>query len=300
MQNAFTTHEHIEQTLRYLSMFADMVADKTNEGIVMADLDGSLLFVNEAWCGMHGYKSKDELIGKQLSLFHTKEQMKTDVIPLLEKTKQCGQIEDTVEHIKSNGTVFATQTKMILVEDGAGKAAGFIIFAANIGQSPKLKDTTVDNLKQIKHLSVRIAQLRKLFGECREIGECLAEQTIELRANNEILLKQISGLDQSALIPEQYPEQILPWKAQGTITNQLPEDAHPEQRQPKEAPAKSSEPNVKTKRSIKLPDSKELRKVAELARHLSEFSNYNIQSEHKNMAAELERCLTKTKEGKAE
>jgi PAS domain S-box-containing protein len=300
MQNAFTTHEHIEQTLRYLSMFADMVADKTNEGIVMADLDGSLLFVNEAWCGMHGYKSKDELIGKQLSGFHTKEQMKTDVIPLLEKTKQCGQIEDIVEHIKSNGTVFATQTKLILVEDGAGKAAGFIIFAANISQPPKLKDTTVDNLKQIKHLSVRIAQLRKLFGECRKIGECLAEQTIELRANNEMLLKQISGLDQSALIPEQYAEQILPWKAQGTITNELSEDANPEQRQPKETPAKSSEPNVKSKRSTKLPDTKELRKVAELARRLSEFSNYNIQSEHKNMAAELELCSTKTKAGKAE
>ena len=300
MQNASTTHKHIEQTLRYLSMFADMAADKTNEGIVLADLVGSLLFVNEAWCGMHGYKSKDQLVGKKLSLFHTKEQMKTDVIPLLEKTKHCGQTEETVEHISSNGTVFPTQTKMILVEDGAGKAAGFIIFAANIGQSPKPKYATVDNLKQIKHLSKRIAQLRKLFGECREIGECLTEQTNELQANNEMLLKQIIGLDQSALIPAQYSEQLLPRKAQGTIINELPEDANPEQRQPKEAPAKSSEPIVKSKRSIKLPDTKELRKVAELARRLSEFSNYNIQSEHKDKAAELELCSTKTKEGKAE
>jgi PAS domain S-box-containing protein len=276
-----------------------MAAEIANEGIAVADLDGRLLFLNEAWCGMHGYKSKDELIGKHLSLFHTKEQMKTDVIPLLEKTKQYGQTGDTIKHIKSNGTVFVTHTKMISVGDGTGKAAGFIIFAANISQSPKMKDTTADNLKQIKHLSVRIAQLRKLFGECGEIGECLAEQTNELRANNEMLLKQISGSDQSALIPEQYSEQIPPWKAQGTIINKLLEDTNPEQ-QPKEAPAKSYEPTVKSKRSIKLPDSNELRKVAELARHLSKLSNFNIQRKHKDTAAELELYSTKTKVGKTE
>jgi PAS domain S-box-containing protein len=281
-------------------MIADKAAEKANEGIAVADLDGSLLFLNEAWCGMHGYKSKDELIGKQLSLFHTKEQMKTDVIPLLEKTKQCGQIEDTIDHIKSNGTVFAAQTKIISVGDGSGKATGFIIFAANIGQSPKLKDKTVENLKQIKHLSERIVQLRKLFGECREIGECLAEQTSELQANNEMLLKQISELDQSTLIPAQYSEQILCWKAQGTITNELPEDTNPEKRQPKEAPTKSPEQMVKSKRSIKLTDIKQLGKVAELARHLSELSKHNIQNEHKDISAELELCSTKTEEGKAE
>ncbi len=300
MQNAFTTHKHIEQTLRYLSMIADKAAEKTNEGIAVADLDGSLLFINEAWCGMHGYKSKDELIGKQLSLFHTKEQMKTDVIPLLEKTKQCGQIEDTIDHIKSNGTVFATQTKIISVVDGAGKATGFIIFAANIGQSPKLNDKTAKNLKHIKYLSERIAQLRKLFGECRELAEHLAEQTCELQTNNEMLLKQINKLNHLALTQAQYPEQILSRKAQGTIINELPDDTNPEKLQLKEALAKSSEPMVKTKRSNKLLDTKQLDKVAELARHLSEFSKYNIRNEHKHLATESEQCSIKTKEGRAE
>jgi len=300
MQNVFTTHKHIEQTLRYLSTFADTVAEKTDEGIVVADLDGRLQFVNKAWCRMHGYKSKDKLIGKQLSLFHTKEQMKTDLIPLLEMTKRCGQIEDTVEHIKSNGTVFPTQTKIILVEDGAGNATGFIIFAADIGQHTKLKKTTDENLKQIKHLSKRITQLRTLFIECLEIGECLAEQTGELQANNKTLLRQMSELNQSPRIPEQYSEQILPWKAQGTIINQLPEGTNSEQRQPKEAPAKSPGSMVKSKRSIKLFDTKELGEVAELARRLSELSNHNIQSKHKDTAIELELCSTKTKEGKAE
>ena len=293
MQNAFTTHKHNEQTLRYLSMIADKAAEKANEGIAVADLDGSLLFLNEAWCGMHGYKSKDKLIGKQLSLFHTKEQMKTDVIPLLEKTKQNGQTEDTIDHIKSDGTVFAAQTEIISVGDEDGRSTGFIIFAANIGQSLELKDKTAENLKKIKHLSQRIVQLRKLFVECRDIGDCLAEQTSERQANNEVLLKQISELDQPTPIPAQYPKQILSWIPQGKIINDPPEDANPETIQPKEASPKRSEQMVKLKRPNKPLDPKQLSKVAELARRLSELSKNNILNEHKDIPTELEQCSTK-------
>src|SRR4030066_1093100 len=154
-----------------------MTAERSNGGNAVIDLDGSLQFVNEAWIEMHGYKTKDELIGKQLSLFHTKGQMKTNVTLLLEEVKRCGQLEGTVEHIKSDGTVFPTQTKMILVSDEAGKATGIIIFAADIGQRTKLQETMVENLKQVKCFSERITRLQRLFGECLEVEEYLAEQT---------------------------------------------------------------------------------------------------------------------------
>jgi len=265
MENVFTAHKQIEQTLRYLAM----IAEQTNEGIIVVDLDGSLRFVNEAWVEMHGYKTKDELIGKQLSLFHTKEQMKTDVTPLLEETKRCGQLEGTVEHIKSDGTVFPTQTKMILVKDEPGKATGLIVFAVDIGQLKKLQETTVENLKRSKHLSERITRLRKLFGECLEVGEYLAEQTGELQANNEILLQQMTELDQSARRPEQYPEQIVHPNAQVITRNQQIEDTDPEHRHSKEAPAESSEETVKSKSLKKQLNTKELMEVAELAMRVS-------------------------------
>ena len=280
MQSASTIHTNIEQALGYLSLIADMSAEKTNEGIAIADLNGSLLFLNEAWCVMHGYKSRDELIGKHLSLFHTKEQMKTNVIPLLEKTKQCGQVDDTVKHIKRNGKVFATRTKMFSMGDGTGMVTGFIIFAADILQPLKLKDTAVENLKQIRRLSERIAQLRKLFGKCRETGERLAEQTNELQANNEMLLIQINDLYRLAPIIKQNPENILPWKDRGPIINELWEDTNPEQRRRKEALAHNPKSSVKSKISHKPLNTRELRKIADLARRLSEFSEHDIRNEH--------------------
>jgi PAS domain S-box-containing protein len=246
-----------------------MIAEQSNEGIVVVDSDGCLRFVNEAWVVMHGYKTKDELIGRQLSLFHTKEQMKTDVTALLEEIKRRCQSEGTVEHIKSDGTVFLAQTKIVQVKDETGKATGFIIFATDIGQHTELQETTVENLKWVKHLSERIIRLRKLLGECLEVGEYLAEQTGELQANNEILRQQMTKMDQSPRRPGQYPAQIVHRKAQVTTTNQLLEDTNPEHRQSEEAPAESSGLMVKSKKSRKLLDTKELMEVAELARRLS-------------------------------
>jgi len=285
MQNVFTAYKQIEQTLRYLVT----IAEQTNEGIVVVDSDSSLRFVNEAWAWMHGYKTKEELIGKQLSIFHTEEQIEADVIPLFEKVKHDGQIEGTVEHIKSDGTVFPTQTKMILVEDEAGNTSGVIVFAANIRQHTILQEATVENLERVKHLSERIIQFQKLLGECLEAGECLAKQTGELQANNEILLQQMSESDQSPQGPaEQQPEHIVHHEAQETTSNQQPEDKNPECRKSEEASAENSEPIEESKSSIKLPNAKELGQAAKLASRLSGSPGHNFQSGHEDNQEELE------------
>ena len=55
MQNVFTAYKQIEQILRYVTT----IAEQTDEGIVVVDLDSSILFVNEAWTYMHDYKTND-------------------------------------------------------------------------------------------------------------------------------------------------------------------------------------------------------------------------------------------------
>ena len=284
MQNVFTAYKQIEQILRYVTT----IAEQTDEGIVVVDLDSSILFVNEAWTYMHDYKTNDELIGKQLSIFHTEEQMESDVIPLFEKVKSSGQIEGTVEHIKSDGTAFPTHTKMILVEDGASNTNGIIIFAANIEQHTILQEATVENLKRIEQLSELITQFQKLFGECLEAGEYLAEQTGELQANHEILLQHVSKPDQSQQRPEQHSEQIVDDQAQETITNQQPEDKNPDCWETNEAPVENSEPTEGSKSPIKLPNPKELGQAAKLTSRLSEIPDQTLQSEHEDNQEEIE------------
>jgi PAS domain S-box-containing protein len=285
MKNIFTAYKQIEQVLRYLTT----IAEQANEGIAVVDLDSSIWFVNDAWAWMHGYKTNDELIGKQLNIFHTEEQMESGVIPLFEEAKRCGQIEGTVEHIKSDGTVFPARTKMILVEDEASNTNGLIIFAINIRQHTILREATVENLEQVKYLSERMTQFQKLLGECLEAGESLAKQTGELQTNNETLLQQISESDQSPQRPlEQHSEQIEHNEAQETTTNQQPEDDNPECRESEEASAEGPEAIEISKSPTKLPSAKELSQAAKLASRLSEPADNNLQSENENNQGELD------------
>jgi PAS domain S-box-containing protein len=265
MENIFAVHKQIEQTLRYLAM----IAEKANEGIVVLDFDGGIQFVNEAWIEMNGYKTADELIGKQLSLFHTKDQLKTDVTALIEKAKHYGQSEGIIEHVKSDGTVFTSRTRMILVKDDSGKSTGLIIFVTDICQSIKLQEMIAENLKLADAFGQRITRLRKLFGECLEVGQSLEEQAGELQANNEILHKQMTEVERPSQKPELHPKRILHQKTQVKNTNQWLEEAKPKYRQPKESPEHSSEEMAKTKGLKKVLDPKELMEVAKLAMRVS-------------------------------
>jgi PAS domain S-box-containing protein len=285
MKNIFTAYKQIEQVLRYLTT----IAEQTNEGIAVVDLDSSIWFVNEAWAWMHGYETNDELIGKQLNIFHTEEQMESGVIPLFEEAKRCGQIEGAVEHVKSDGTVFPTQTKMILVADEASNTNGLIIFAVNIRQHTILQEATVENLERVKYLSERMTQFQKLLGECLEAGESLAEQTGELQANNETVLQQINEPDQSPPQRplEQHSEQIEHHEAQETTTNQQPVDNNPECRKSEEASAEDSDTIEISKSPTKLPSAKELSQAAKLTSRLSEPTDHNLQSEPEDNQEEL-------------
>jgi len=218
MENVLTVYKQVKQNIR--SLIA--IAEHSDQGIVVIDLEGCIQFVNNAWIEMHECNYEDEFIGKQLSIFHSEEQMESDVIPLFEEAKRCGQIEGTVEHIKSDGTVFPAQTKMILVEDESGNANRLVVFADSTQQSSILQEVTVENLNRIEQLSDLITQFQRLFGECVDAGKYLSEQTGELKANNEILLQQFSESDPPQRKEEQYSGEIVTQTLSGTITNQLP------------------------------------------------------------------------------
>jgi hypothetical protein len=169
---------------------------------------------------------------------------------------------------------------MILVKDEVDNTNGIVIFAADVQQHTILQEATIENLKRIEQLSELVTQFQKLFGECLEAGEYLAEQTGELQANHEILLQHVSKPDQSQQRPEQHSEQIVDDQAQETITNQQSEDENPEHCETNEASAENPEPTERPISSMKLPNPKELGQAAELASRLSEVPDHDLQSGH--------------------
>jgi capsular exopolysaccharide synthesis family protein len=119
------TDKQIKQILRRLT-----VSNGKVPGMAIIDIGGTVCFANPLWAMMHGYDTPDELIGKSIGIFHTEEQMEADIIPFMEKTRRIGKLIKNVKHIRRNGTVFDTQTKMVRVKDKQDNVIALVVFAA--------------------------------------------------------------------------------------------------------------------------------------------------------------------------
>jgi PAS domain S-box-containing protein len=225
MDDIIAVHKQVGQALRHLTA----IAEQASEGIVIVDLNGALRFANTAWATMHGYKTGRELIGKQISAFHTKEQMKTDIIPFIEETKRRGQLAGPVEHLQNDGTVFPTRMKMITVKDEEGKPVGLIVFVTDITEHRETEQRLRD---QTTELTAANEQLQNQNAERKHAEVHLKQQTDELTAENEQLRQQITQLeraeqslrqqtDKSTVTNEQLQDQVAEHAGEGIVVVDL-------------------------------------------------------------------------------
>ncbi|MGB7060853.1 MAG: PAS domain S-box protein [Candidatus Zixiibacteriota bacterium] len=96
------------------------ISDRAGYGSAISDLKGNLIYVNEASAHMHGY-DPENLLGKHLSVFHNKEQMK-DVSRLKRQLEEKGRyVAEEVWHTRKDGVVFPTLMTATVIKDGGGQ-----------------------------------------------------------------------------------------------------------------------------------------------------------------------------------
>ncbi|MEI6126015.1 MAG: PAS domain S-box protein [Pseudomonadota bacterium] len=113
--------------------------EQSTDGIAFADMDGYIRFLNEAWARMHGY-SVGELIGQNLSIFHTTEQMEKNVIPFNEKVIKNGSYECEIGHVRKDGTIFPTLMNSTVVRFADQKANGLLGIARDITERKQAEE----------------------------------------------------------------------------------------------------------------------------------------------------------------
>ncbi len=172
----------------------------------MFDLNRVIQFVNAAWAVMHGYKTRNELIGKQISVFHTEQQMASDVITCIEETKQRGQFAGRLGHVRRDGTPFFTEMLMVVFNDDAGRALGFIGFATDITKQKRTEEELrryrchmEELIKQrTEALEAANSRLQSQVTEHEQAGQKLKQQsdkltTVEEQLQNEITKRKKEG-----------------------------------------------------------------------------------------------------------
>ncbi len=112
--------EKAEDQLRLLMS----IIEQSTEGFAIVDLEGHIIFLNEAFAAAHGY-TVDELVGKNLSIFHTPDQMAA-VEEANRQIRQTGQFSGEIWHVRRDGSVFPTLMQNALLRNERGEPIGMI------------------------------------------------------------------------------------------------------------------------------------------------------------------------------
>jgi len=117
--------------------FVSFAAEQKTEAMILFDLEGNILFVNEAFASLHGYTS-DELVGSHLSILHTQEQIPS-VVESFWQLHETGEFSGEIWHIRRDGSPFPGMMRNSLLLDKGGKPIGIIGVLQDKSQPPRSK-----------------------------------------------------------------------------------------------------------------------------------------------------------------
>ncbi|MEM9556427.1 MAG: PAS domain S-box protein [Acidobacteriota bacterium] len=132
----------------------ERAVEQSIDGIAVADTNGQMQFINEAWARMHGYEVF-ELLGYDLTIFHTPEQVAQQVRPMLAKVRQSGAHEAEIEHRRRGGDTFPTWMTTTFLHDPDGEPVGYVFIARDITERNQAEQERL-------RLEGRVQQAQKL------------------------------------------------------------------------------------------------------------------------------------------
>ena len=133
------------------------ITDQSNYGTAIASLEGTLLYLNEAFANMHGWHP-DELIGKPLMKLHTEEQL-AQVKPLLEVIQKKGDfVAEEVWRKKKDGTVFPSLMNAQLILDDKGQPQYMSATTIDISKIKETENALIESQERL-NLAQEIARM---------------------------------------------------------------------------------------------------------------------------------------------
>lgn len=167
-------HAEHERVLKRLSLLSSAI-EQSSEGLAVVDLDGKVIFSNDAFAQSHGY-TPDELLGRHLSVFHTPQQMPA-VEAAQQQILQTGFFGGEIWHVRRNGETFPALMQNSLLRDDNGDPIGII--------------GTLREITDLKQTEKELRQARD------ELELRVQRRTTELTAANASLTKEVAERKQA-------------------------------------------------------------------------------------------------------
>ena len=174
------------------------ISDKAGLGIIICDLKGDIIYINEHFAGLLGYKVK-KLIGKNLAVFLNKNQMEDATESTKELLKQERFITKDVLYTDKDGIEFPVLESRTIIKDKDGKSQYIAITGidiADIKQTIEELKSSEDRLKILFEFAPDAYYLTDLKGYIingnKAAEELFGYKREELIGNNILKVKLLS------------------------------------------------------------------------------------------------------------
>ena len=139
-QQEVTERKQAEEHLRASEEKLRLTFESMAEGIVVTDLDGDIIQVNEAVVRMHGYADREDLIGNSIISLVAK-QDHTMVMGSLETTLAEGYTRDIeCTSLGDNDNEFPVRLRTAVLKDASGGPTGFVFIIEDATERKKMED----------------------------------------------------------------------------------------------------------------------------------------------------------------
>ncbi|MFH1372057.1 MAG: PAS domain-containing protein [Planctomycetota bacterium] len=146
--------------LKHRADYRQSVADRSEEGVAVMEIDGTLQFVNGAWASMHGYKDRDELIGRNIKHLYAGRAM-DDFNRFVAQTKLLGWYIATIEQSRKDRTSFPAQLKMAVLKDDSAKPSAILLIVSDLSHLSRMNKMIQQNTEELETLKTRLGRLEE-------------------------------------------------------------------------------------------------------------------------------------------
>jgi diguanylate cyclase (GGDEF)-like protein/PAS domain S-box-containing protein len=161
-----TERNQVEQALRVSEEKMRTMFSSITDGIILTDLVGNILDVNKATVHLHGYSSKDELIGIN-GLELIAEESRAGAIEAIVKALEEGRGGATMEYIllRKDGSKADGEGNTTVLEDGEGNPVGIVVITRDVTERKRAEELV--HIQRDLGLSLSTAQgLEEVLAVC--------------------------------------------------------------------------------------------------------------------------------------
>jgi PAS domain S-box-containing protein len=150
-----------------------IIFDSSPDAITVLDLNGKIIDCNQAKVHMHGFLSKDELIGKNLLELVSPKDRQNALLCMREIVKTGSSKDIEYAFLAKNGKEFPVECASGLLKDAAGNPVGYISITKDITEkkllqnklrkySEKLERLVAKRTEQLKQTQAKLLKAEKL------------------------------------------------------------------------------------------------------------------------------------------